>query len=94
MSTVCQVLCRAEDTVVLRQDPDLKESIAFAFYLINPLPFSWVCCSLQSMTVNGKLGKERGAEKGKKSSLVTIFHLIKTNGSTYSPTICHDWGSW
>ena len=51
--------------------------MAFVLHLINPLPFSfhflWVCCSLQSVAVNGKLGKEGSRKRKKKSSLGTFL---------------------
>ena len=88
MTTMCQVLCRADDTVVTRQDPACKEPMAFAFCVLNPLLFSshldWVCCSLQSMARNGKPGKDRGAEK-RKRNVITIFHATRTRNSIYFP---------
>lgn len=60
MPTMCQVLCRADNRVVARQDPALQEPMAFAFYLLPPLPYSHLTSSgfvaLQSLPINGKLG--------------------------------------
>lgn len=66
--------------------------MAFVSHPINPLPSHPTAGgSLKAWLQMGNWEMRGEQTQGKKSSLVTIFHWMKTSISIHSPTLCHGW---